>query len=513
LPVGFVEFTATPQQQSIPSKGGWLPDWKSERANFPLLFKNASNLRQQVNVQLQGKDRRKSTYKVLPEDADLDLGETTKVLLEVSTKRPWIGLGKTLQLEARALLSDQRLGSTDPATQSLELRVLPVVPLWLLLAAIALLAALLALILRPAPIAHTDLVNSVRFSSNAVLVVSGSDDCSIRRWQVNGNHLEPRDIFKGSSVACNGKSLQPRGLLALSDKAVRALRFDPVEEQRVAAGLENGVIQLQDVATGEQKDELKDPTDRTSDRVFDLVFTNDSRFLFSGHGSGKVRVWVRQSPNSKFQLLRGENLRLSSRLNHQVRALALSPDESILASAGQFKRLILWDRSLWERSDRNSRPRRVALQELSGRQGQNDYIWGIAFAPGARKLLASSDSDGYITIWNLDQCQDINTTSQLDEPITQKCVVHDRWSAAKMSVRSIAFDLDSRKLVSAGDDGRVIVWPLTPDGKLDRQKAVNGWEIYKSPKKLNSIDLTKDNQGTTIVSGGDDFQVKLHRLR
>lgn len=517
LPVGFVEFTATPQQQKIPSHGGWLPDWKSKGTVFYLLFKNASNLRQQVNVQLQGSDYQKCTYKMVSEDAELGLGETTKIPLEITTKRPWLGLVKTLRLEVKALLSDQRLGSADPATQTLELQVLPVIPLWLLLALLALLAALLALLLRPPLIAHTELVNSVRFSGNAVLVVSGSDDCTIRRWQVNGNQLEPRGKFtEGSSTTCNGKPLKPRGVLAVPDKPVRSLRFDPIDEQRVAAGLENGVIQLQDVATGEKKDELTDQRDTTADRVFDLVFTKDSRFLFSGHGSGKVRVWVRPSPSSKFQLLPAQDLSLSSRLNYQVRALALSEDQNILVSAGQYKRLILWDRSRWERSDRKSRPKRVLLQELGGAQGQNDYIWGIAFAPGSRKLLATSDSDGYITIWNLDQCQVIpNTTSQLNEPVEQKCVVHDRWRAAEMSVRSLAFDfdLDDRKLVSGGDDGRVVVWPLTAESKLNRTEAINGREIYRGSKKINSIDLTKDNQGTMIVSGDDDFQVKLHRLR
>ena len=175
-----------------------------------------------------------------------------------------------------------------------------------------------------------------------------------------------------------------------------------------------------------------------------------------------------------------------------------------------------------------SYPKLLSLKEPSGTQGQNDYIWSLAPFPEDPRLLATSDSDGYITIWDLNQCQDINPSRKLNEhePIEQKCEPHDHWRASEKSVRSIA-GLDivnsnrSRQLVSAGDDGRLVVWPLTVDNKLDRQKTsakeqgiYTGQEIYKSDNKLNSIDMRKNNQTgeIMIVSGGDDFKVKLHRL-
>lgn len=63
LPVGFLEFTAEPQQQIIPShRSRWLVDWKADSAVFNLCFKNASNLYQEVSVQLQGRDQKKCMY-------------------------------------------------------------------------------------------------------------------------------------------------------------------------------------------------------------------------------------------------------------------------------------------------------------------------------------------------------------------------------------------------------------------------------------------------------------------
>ncbi|WP_251959442.1 WD40 repeat domain-containing protein [Nostoc commune] len=49
--------------------------------------------------------------------------------------------------------------------------------------------------------------------------------------------------------------------------------------------------------SGEKISELQDLKDPKAkgDRVFDLAFTSNSLNLFSGYGSGKVRLWSRFS--------------------------------------------------------------------------------------------------------------------------------------------------------------------------------------------------------------------------
>ena len=71
-----------------------------------------------------------------------------------------------------------KLGSNS--TQSLELEVLPIIPLWLQLAIIALIAALIALLLSLSPPQHLASVNSVDVAGTSLSVVSGSDDCTLR---------------------------------------------------------------------------------------------------------------------------------------------------------------------------------------------------------------------------------------------------------------------------------------------------------------------------------------------
>ncbi|GAA6622556.1 hypothetical protein [Scytonema sp. NUACC26] len=507
LPVGFVGFTAEPQQQTIPNHSKWwrLPDRKSNSTSFQLLFKNSTNLRQQVEIQLQGRDWRKVTYKSVPENADLTLGEVTKVLLYISTKRPWIGFPKTLRLEAKALLSDGRLGSTDPTTQSLDVKVLPIIPLWLLLSLLAILAALLALLLMPAPIGHTDIVNSVSFSGDSFSVVSGSDDCTIRIWSVDDDRLNPKGMAASPiAVTCDGKAPSARGLLAVIGQAVRTLRFMPKDNDRIAAGLESGEIQFWNVRTREKENTLRDPNDMTSDRVFTLVFTENSLNLFSAHGSGKVRLWKRSGPGTNFES-NPQVIDLGKDIKYPIRSLALSEDETILATVGDFKRVMLMNPSSPE----------TTLRQLSGSKlvgGDGDYVWNAAFAPGSH-ILATSDSDGFISIWDLDNCTVNNATPDGQQTfIQQQCQLRDRWRASQISVRGLNFYLDGSKLVSAGDDGKIIIWPLKSDKTLDRAQAANGQLAARNDIKINTLDLTKDVQGTMVVDGDDRLLVQLHRL-
>jgi WD40 repeat protein len=520
LPVGFIKFSTPKNKQRIPLSGWLLPDWKSDTALYELLFQNYSNLSQEIGVQIQGRDWRKCTaFNKSPEYAILNIGETAKTDLEVKTKRPWIGIGKTLLLEARTELSDQRLGSTDPATQSLELEVLPIIPLWLQAAILALIAALLALLLRPESITHKASVNSVNVSGISLSVVSGSDDCTMRLWKIRNNSVAPEETvnFSQQPLDCVKRRHNPRGLLAIFNSTIKVVKFVPFQNNRVALGLDTGAIEIIQVPSGQRINTLQDPSE-PGDRVFDLAFTTDSLNLFSGSGKGKLRKWSRPNPNAEFPDKPVEVFELEKQqqlTQFEIRALALSPDNKVIVASGNFNRFLVLPVNSSQPSNQFNSISVNKFGKSDGKGGLKDYIFGLAFMPDSQQnILATSDSNGVISIWDLNQCKFTpNPELKINE---LDCKPIDSWQGgSKNAIRALAFSQafgeNNRLLVSGGDDGKIIVWHLTPEHQLDKVKSQGGQgkTIYKSSKKINSIDLKiNSNNNIIVISGGEDSLVE-----
>ena len=505
MPVGFMQFEVQSHKQRIPEKRPFLPNWRSRSSTFQLLFKNNSNLLQTADLEVRGKDTKRCKIQVNPEKPFLPIGETTFVNLNISPRRPWIGWSRKLKFEVKPWLSDPRLGNCDRTTQFLFLKVFPIIPLWLLL---GLLLMIVAIVFRPIPVTHLAGVNTVQFSGTSgrlPLAISASDDCSIRTWRVtNRGTLKPLGDLSKERLAKTCTTAQPkssRGLLAVSDQAIRSLALTPVKNDRGFAVLENGSVQVWDINTGKELYKLKDPKDSTSDRILDLMFTRNSLTLFASYGSGSIRTWQR-AKDVPFDPEPVKVLKLPDRFTYQAWTLALSPDEKTLVSGGEFKRIVLWDVE-------KSQPRLLNPSKDDRNRGENDFFWDVSFADNSN-IFAASDSDGYITLWNLSQCQEVSNKLPKDRLPQASCVPLTRWQASETSVRSILFTTDRRWLLSAGDDGQILAWRLTTEGTLE--EAQNPKRIAATHSKITSLDAIATEKGIWIVSGSDDARVRLDRF-
>jgi len=506
LPLGYMQLNCHPLKQKIPAFGSWWINQQSNPAIYDLEFENISNLQTSASADIQFKPRQKCKYKFLPEIADLIPGERTEMQLEVSKERPWWGLSQKLILPVRGFLSDQRLDLRND-TQNLELRVLPIVPVWLQLLALLLLLLLLLWLLMPNE-GHTGPVISVQLNGVADKVVSGSVDQTIRSWDIKNNKLSHRKV------------------VGRTDKAVRIVQFRPVDNNLVAAGLENGEIGIWDLLK-EGKNQIFKFDPGKDDRVFGLEFTKDGKYLFSGHGSGLVAQWnvERDLPGEKLVERRPVNQKI---MDFAVYDLALVGSEfKNLAIGGRFNQLTLWD---WN----SNQLRRVDYPKGS----QEDYLTSVDNADDNPDRLASADTQGNITVWNLRQClqqspvqSPVDQTSQEEAKTatpetkvpnfspnmsntTVNCQIIDQWpnSHGGKAVRSVALTADGCYLASGGDDGRVMLWSLTREGKRDRN-FFEGQIVAKLPPKVNSVDLKLVEQNLIIVSGSDDYKVRLHTVK
>jgi WD40 repeat protein len=199
----------------------------------------------------------------------------------------------------------------------------------------------------------------------------------------------------------------------------------------------------------------------------------------------------------------------------QVRAIAFSPDGTLIAAAGgnpaQFGEV-----KIWKIADRS---------EVRTIRGHRDNIFAVAFSPdGAR--LATSSYDRMVKIW------DVATGK---ETITLK----DHTDA----VFSIAFSPDGKRLASASADRTVKIWDTAsgerlytlgdaldglntvtfhPSGKFVAAAGVDRtiriWELGTTEgKQIKSLIAHEDaiNQlayspdGTMLASAGADKRVKL----
>jgi WD40 repeat protein len=276
---------------------------------------------------------------------------------------------------------------------------------------------------------------------------------------------------------------------------VRVIRQSPKDNDQIAVGLENGEVKLWDISTNKQRQSL---SQNKGDRVFDVVFSQNGRYLYSGHGSGLVNQWN----------LENSNKQKSINVKFTVYALAYhesSPDPPLVFIAGRFNKLAVWDGNNQDFYELPYQWKDWNHKKLKPVFGQHHYITSLATA---NNILASADNQGYITLWDIAQIRECinNQTELCDEAI----LAQRRDGHGNQPVRSVALTSNVRYLASAGDDGRVMLWSLTKD-KEPEKWLEEGKMIGQSDARLNSVDIKALSDYVLVTSGDDHYQVNLYR--
>ena len=155
---------------------------------------------------------------------------------------------------------------------------------------------------------HTDQVTSVAFSPDGRQIVSGSDDQTLRLW----------DVATGEEV---------RQLSGHTDQ-VTSMAFSP-DGRQIVSGNGDQTLRLWDVATGEEVRQLSGHTGW----VTSVAFSPDGRQIVSGSDDQTVRLWAAAS---------GEELRQLSGHTDQVTSVAFSPDGRQIVSGSYDQTLRVW---------------------------------------------------------------------------------------------------------------------------------------------------------------------------
>ncbi|KYC42231.1 hypothetical protein WA1_19825 [Scytonema hofmannii PCC 7110] len=487
-PDGIVEFNCSNEQQIIPIKG----KKGANTVNYELVFRNDSNLRQLVNVNIPEQKLSLDNVQTIPQEVILALGETKIMNLVVQKKQPWLGMKQHLLFEVAANLTNPKSEKdnndiyAEPNTRVLALDVFPIIPFWLQVAGGTLILLLLLLYWMLLPHTyHQGAVSSVRIFGNGSLVFSASSDQTIRRWRVDDtpwifDSLRLKDKFP--FIANKSQTKQ----------AVRVIRQSPKDNDLLAVGLENGEVKLWDISTNQEKATL---SDKKANRVFDTVFTQNGRYLFSGHGSGLVNFW---------NLDKSSKPEKSVNVGYAVYGLAINesrPNKPLNFIAGQYNKLSVWNPNNGSKYDLEYRWLDAKHQQPI--YSQHHYITSLATA---KNTLVTADNQGYVTLWDINKIRQCTNRATKSSISCDKAIL-SQWhnEGVNPAIRSVALTQNACYLASAGDGGKIKLWHLSKGLK-------EGKTVTQDDARINSVDIKALNNHVFITSGDDKYKVRLYRV-
>ena len=245
---------------------------------------------------------------------------------------------------------------------------------------------------------HEAVITSIAFGPNGKKLATGSNDKTIRVWDVHSQEELLRLRAHHHTLYCVAFSSDGRRIAADDGKNVC----------------------LWDADTGQEACVLKGHTGC----IFSLAFSPDDRYVASGSGDHTVRLWDAKT---------GTQLRVLEGHPGWVRTVAFSPDGRYLASGGAPER---------GRSDGMIRVWDVETgKELRVLAGHSYEVRALAFTPDGRRIVAGA-SKGMVRVWDAKTGAEIKTLK----------------TATDGYVNSLTYHADGKHFASSAQCGLVQVW-------------------------------------------------------
>jgi len=332
---------------------------------------------------------------------------------------------------------------------------------------------------------HQGSVTAVAVTPDGKRIVSGSDDHTIRVW----------DLETGAAIG---------GPIEGHKNLVTAVAVTP-DGKHIVSGSDDRTIRVWDLETGAA---IGKPIKGHKDRVTAVAVTSDGKRIVSGSYDKTIRVWDLETGTMIMKPLK--------RHKGGVAAIAVTPDGKRIVSGSDDRTICVWD---LERGVPIGKPI----------IGHKSWVCAVAVTPDGKHIVSGSD-DRTIRLW------DSESGAAIRNPIEG----HKNW------VRAVVVTPDGKHIVSGSDDHTVRVWDLetgallgkpieghknwvravavTPDGKRivsgSWDNAIHIWDLetgtpigtpIKGHKNsVFAVAVTPD--GKRIVSGSGDCTIRVWDL-
>jgi WD40 repeat protein len=274
------------------------------------------------------------------------------------------------------------------------------------------------------------------FTADGQSLISGGDDCMVRRWEM-----------------ATGKELWEPVKYASEVRSICASRVSCL----LAVGLRDGTVCVEDAVTGRQVWSRR----LHQGFVSSLAFTPNSTVLVSGGGDRAICVCDASSGEHLYQPIQRRTI---------VTSVAISGNGLVLASTSQDRLISLWEIRTG-----------ALLRELKEHQAN---VWTVAFSLDGH-TLASGSNDKTVCLWDASSGKLIGKLDGFSRDIYSVAVSPDGklvvtasgepkiriWDAQTLSrlanvetgqviAKQLVFSPEQSFLAAVLDDGPLFVWTV-----------------------------------------------------
>jgi len=367
---------------------------------------------------------------------------------------------------------------------------------------------------------HSEGVRSVAIAPDGRTALSGSEDHTLKLWDLNtGRELL---TFIGHSGPVRSVAIAPDGHTALSGSQDTTLKLWDLNTGKVLRTFPGHLQDVLSVAIApDGRTALSGSADQTlklwnlntgevlrtfpghSEFIYSVAIAPDGRTALSGSADKTLKLW---------DLNTGEVLRTFPGHSQVVISVAMAPDGRTALSGSWDHTLKLWDLSTGKE-----------LRTFAGHAGP---VNSVAIAPDGRTALSGS-ADKTVKLWDLNTGKELHTFPGHSGPVNSVAIAPDGRTALSggadnsLKLRDLNTGKESRAFT--GHSGTVRSVAIAPDGRTalsgSPDKTLKLWDLNTGKalrtftghaEFVNGVAIARD--GRTALSGSTDKTLKLWDL-